>query len=335
MGGLSADITGKDIIDRFSSFGVVCKVDIVRTDEGACRGFAYVDLQCTEEAWTRCCSVYNGRVWKSGKKLKLEAAKEDYKARLERERKGSRKQKKSRKRVKHATDMSIATDESVSNKKGWRRGRFGRAIAVMHMKKPDGTEITIDPSHHKEALQKLFGSVRPKPLEELTLFYQTQGLASSASDEPTDNDSFVSNVADNYSDRLAEEIQRQGEAEPSGWAKVVSSGTSFRLGLLPEESQVEVACIMDKSVPSAEPDTSGARMKPVSKEMLPDYNFATLFTPIDLPFELLPAPKDASEAHAEWRRSISFLRSDYKQRHKLAQKLQRRRAQLTRRHIKQ
>lgn len=335
MGGLSADITGKDIVDRFSSFGAVCKVDIIRREEGECRGFAYVDLQCTEEAWTRCCSVYNGRVWKGGKKLKLEAAKEDYKVRLERERKssGEKKKKTTKKRVRHAADMSIVTDESASSRKGWRRGRFGRALAVMHMRKPDGTEITIDPAHHTKALQKLFGSVRPKPVEELTLFYPSRDLESPASAESTDSDSSIPNVADDSIERSAEKMQSQTEIKLSGWAKVVSSGTSFRLGLLPEEPQVEVACTVDESVPSAEP--GDALMKPAPKAMLPDYNFAALFGPIDLPFELLPAPNDAAEARAEWEQSIPILRSHYKERHKQAQKLQRRKTQLTRRRTKQ
>lgn len=36
------------------------------------------------------------------------------------------------------------------------------------MKRPDGKLITIDPDHHRENIEKLFGSVRPLPLSKLT-----------------------------------------------------------------------------------------------------------------------------------------------------------------------
>lgn len=55
-----------------------------------------------------------------------------------------------------------------SPRRGWKRGRFGRAVAVVRMRRPDGRMITIDPDHHKQTIQKLFGSVRPLPITRLS-----------------------------------------------------------------------------------------------------------------------------------------------------------------------
>jgi len=36
------------------------------------------------------------------------------------------------------------------------------------VRRPDGRVVTVDPDHHRERYEKLFGSVRPKPLSALT-----------------------------------------------------------------------------------------------------------------------------------------------------------------------
>lgn len=41
----------------------------------------------------------------------------------------------------HAKDMTPVTDNNMGTRKGWKRGRYGRAIAVMRLKKKDGTTV--------------------------------------------------------------------------------------------------------------------------------------------------------------------------------------------------
>lgn len=41
----------------------------------------------------------------------------------------------------HAKDMTPVTDNNMGTRKGWKRGRYGRAIAVMRLKKNDGTKV--------------------------------------------------------------------------------------------------------------------------------------------------------------------------------------------------
>lgn len=292
MSGLPGDITEKDITDRFTSFGKVSKVDIIRTDEGDCRGFAYVDLDCTLNSWKKCASVYNGRVWKAGLKLKLETAKETYLERLKKEQIETPKKKARKKRVVHATDMSLVTENNMDDRKGWRRSRFGRAVAVVKMKRPDRTDITIDPSHYKDNLQKLFGSIKPKPVSQLTIHYDSE-------------------IFDN-----TREPQDVGDEEPqSEWAKVVSTGTTFKLGLAPEEQEQQV----DITIPLSEQQES------VPLVMIKDYNFATLFTPLDP----LPFPRNTdSSTFEEWKATMPDLSTNLKSKRKQALKMQRRKSSL-------
>lgn len=37
--------------------------------------------------------------------------------------------------------MTPVTDNNMGTRKGWKRGRYGRAIAVMRLKKNDGTKV--------------------------------------------------------------------------------------------------------------------------------------------------------------------------------------------------
>ena len=42
------------------------------------------------------------------------------------------------------------------SKKGWIRGKLGRPVAVMKIKRPGRKFVTIDPAHHKEAYQRFY-----------------------------------------------------------------------------------------------------------------------------------------------------------------------------------
>ena len=94
-------------------------------------------------------SVFKGSKWK-GQEIKIEEAKMDYKEREAlRQQKIEERQERKRKRLArwndsdgfHAKDMSLITDNNINNKRGWKRGRYGRAIAVMRLSKPDGTKV--------------------------------------------------------------------------------------------------------------------------------------------------------------------------------------------------
>jgi hypothetical protein len=94
-------------------------------------------------------SVYNGAKWR-GQELKLEEAKMDWQDRKRlRQEKIKEQEEKKKKRILrwnnsegfHAKDMTPVTDNNMGTRKGWKRGRYGRAIAVMRLKKNDGTKV--------------------------------------------------------------------------------------------------------------------------------------------------------------------------------------------------
>ncbi|KAG9303685.1 hypothetical protein G9A89_018582 [Geosiphon pyriformis] len=190
IGGLSKDVTEKDLYERFTSFGEVARVDIVRhPDTGECRGFAYISVNTTDSGWQRCIKIFNGAKWK-GMTLKIQDAKPDYRQRLKDEWElqkekeklttAATKQQKKRKKkrgdanAKLAEDMSIITDNNIHGRKNWKRTIDGRAVTIMHMRKPDGSKVIIDPSQYKNNFQKLFDTslVKPKPLHELIFQYE-------------------------------------------------------------------------------------------------------------------------------------------------------------------
>lgn len=151
--------------------------------ENTCRGFAYVNLETSNEKLSRCMNVLNGCSWKGGK-LQISMAKPDRFKVLEdgtvsielangpvAEDKYKRKmlRRKKRKLVRHSSDFStLVTDKNVDKKKNWRRGRYGRAIACLRIRRPNRQLLIVDPSHYKNNLEKLFGSIKPKPLYNLT-----------------------------------------------------------------------------------------------------------------------------------------------------------------------
>lgn len=141
-----------------------------------CRGFAYVNLVSTDAKLGKCMNVLNGCAWRGGK-LQISQAKPNRFRTLENGsiaiinegdgKKQKKKPKKKRKLVRMAGDQSLVTDKNVDKRKGWRRGRYGRAIACLRIRKPNRQLLVIDPSHYKNNLEKLFGSVKPKPLSQL------------------------------------------------------------------------------------------------------------------------------------------------------------------------
>ncbi|KAI9354958.1 hypothetical protein BD770DRAFT_436137 [Pilaira anomala] len=176
IGGLPASVTENEITERFSKFGKVNKVTVAKNVEGECRGFAHMDIFTTTKQWDSCLGVYNGAKWR-GQVLKLEEAKPDFQDRFkQRQEKIKEQEEKKKKRLLrwndsegfHAKDMTPVTDNNMGTRKGWKRGRYGRAIAVMRLKKNDGTKFVFEPTHYKNNLEKLYNiGVRMKPVSQL------------------------------------------------------------------------------------------------------------------------------------------------------------------------
>lgn len=93
MGGLPPEINEEVLSGRFKPFGEVTSCEIIPVKgpqssqqlQGACRGFAYVNLEPKDDAsLSRCLSMYNGCKWK-GNVLRVEKAKTHFSAQLEQE----------------------------------------------------------------------------------------------------------------------------------------------------------------------------------------------------------------------------------------------------------
>lgn len=83
--------------------------------------------------------------------MRLEEAKADFEERKRKEsEERERKEEKQRKRRMRwndsdgflAKDMAPVTDSNMKTRKGWKRGRYGRAISVMRLRKEDGTRVS-------------------------------------------------------------------------------------------------------------------------------------------------------------------------------------------------
>ncbi|CEP08022.1 hypothetical protein [Parasitella parasitica] len=176
IGGLHPSTTADQIVDRFSKFGKVSDVAIAKNTDNECRGFAHMTIHTESKKWESCMSVYNGAKWR-GQELKLEEAKTDWqeRKRLRQEKILEQEEKKKKRLLRwngsdgfHAKDMTPVTDNNMGTRKGWKRGRYGRAIAVMRLKKNDGTTFVFEPTHYKNNLTKLYNiGVRMKPVNQL------------------------------------------------------------------------------------------------------------------------------------------------------------------------
>lgn len=221
VGGLPAGITAEDLQNRFKSFGKIDSVCLAKDqfENGErCRGFGFFDLETSDEQWKRCLNTYNGTIWQ-GSRVKLEEARPSRLQTVLEEAKEVSKGKRLRKlAIRHSKDMSLVDDKNVEGRKGWKRGRFGRAIAEMTLRRPDGKLVVVDPLHYKNNLEKLFGSVKPLPIAQLQWEYyseesplkkkhkkntiQTEGKSdifgeSSSSDEDTKADKDIEQIDDN------------------------------------------------------------------------------------------------------------------------------------------
>lgn len=152
IGGLPRTLTADDLKNRFKMFGEIVDASIAKDTENQCRGFGHLTIQTTTNQWTKCLSIYNNAKWKGGV-MKIEDAKPDYKTKFEAEQekirlKEQKKLERGQKRQRTtdsdgfmAKDMGLINDKNVDGRKGWKRGRYGRAIAIMRLKKANGTKV--------------------------------------------------------------------------------------------------------------------------------------------------------------------------------------------------
>ncbi|KAI8583142.1 hypothetical protein K450DRAFT_224414 [Umbelopsis ramanniana AG] len=238
IGGLPRSMTADDLQNRFKMFGEISDASIAKDTENQCRGFGYITIQTTTNQWTKCLSVYNNAKWKGGV-MKIEDAKPEYKEKLEAEKqalrlKQEKKEERASKRRRNtdadgfiARDMTLVNDKNVDGRKGWKRGRYGRAIAVMRLQKDNGTkassfadkaiayqlpnliyiysfQFVFDPSHYKNNLLKLYDiKVRMKPTRSLPMFYEDIDDTIESYDHASDHD-------DNYA--MQEDSENEDEA---------------------------------------------------------------------------------------------------------------------------
>lgn len=200
IGGLPRSMTADDLQNRFKMFGEISNASIAKDTENQCRGFGYITISTTTNQWTKCLSVYNNAKWKGGV-MKIEDAKPEYKEKLEAEKqaliaKQEKKQERASKRRRNtdadgfiARDLTLVNDKNVDGRKGWKRGRYGRAIAVMRLQKDNGTRFVFDPSHYKNNLLKLYDiKVRMKPTRSLPMFYEDIDDTIESYDHASDHD---------------------------------------------------------------------------------------------------------------------------------------------------
>lgn len=207
VGGLPKKCTAEDLKAKFSQFGEVHSVELSKSvlEEGCCRGFAHLNVNFSLQSWQKCQSIYNGAKWNSTVPMKLEIAKPTFieknkeKEAVEEKRRLSRLEKNYR-RYRHAKNMTLVDDENVDERRGWKRGRYGRAIAIMTLKMKNGKVITIDPGHYRENLEKLFGSVNPKLVKNLTWSY----------DAPFESFATEENISRDVSSTLEIDEERTG-----------------------------------------------------------------------------------------------------------------------------
>ncbi|KAJ3186517.1 nucleolar protein 8 [Gaertneriomyces sp. JEL0708] len=179
IGGLKSGVSSMELEGRFKTFGKVLSIEISSKISPEGTGFAHVSLETTPSALGKCLSLYNGTKWK-GMQLRVEEAKQHYLTRLKREwaeietnsdpKPSISKKKKKRTAITEADDMTLVSDRNVKKgRKGWKVSRFGRAVAVFHVRDPlTGKRKAIDPSFYKNSLKRLDGFAQTTPVAQLS-----------------------------------------------------------------------------------------------------------------------------------------------------------------------
>ena len=321
------------------------------------RGFAHFDLLTSENQWKRLVSAYNGSSWRGGK-LRIEVARPDYLQRSLSSCSPIVPTKRIRHLVRHS-NCGLMTDAQVEQRRGWKRGRYGRALAMVRIRRPDGEVVTVDPAHYKDRITKLFGSVKPLPITKLTWFIENvdkveSDNSKSESEEKSGSDNFKSEGeekvgSDNFNvDGYDEVIERPDDTITEIEEDVVeftpiteeSSVESLQvpnnekafslanlLGLQPEVIKTDTNADLVKITTNSTIETSEAILESRTRRTVPISEL--LFDMSKL--EVMPLQEYAfcrrsgkEEAYLLWKEGRKELRADFKQRIKQAKKLARR-----------
>ncbi|BFZ62173.1 hypothetical protein YB2330_003255 [Saitoella coloradoensis] len=174
VGGLTPSIPVSDIESRLKSFGQILKpVELVNKND--VQIFAYTTINITGAQWGKLRQYLNGSKYK-GATLRIEEAKPSWKdireKEVERERVNPtavfphpRKKRKYDSEVEYGREVDkidvVMTDGAVKKESTkWVRGRYGRAIALMHVfdQKKNQRKLVFDPKKQRDFLVKLWGN---------------------------------------------------------------------------------------------------------------------------------------------------------------------------------
>lgn len=329
IGGLTKDISENDLRERFSSFGEVRDVEMARDqpDGAGPRGFAHLTLDCQTAQWHRLQSTYQGALWK-GSRLKIEPAKPSPLQKLGAEKDslpdgGDRKRTSSRKPlVRHGKDMSLMRNELVDKRRGWKRARYGRVVALMHVRNPQGQIITVDPDHYRNRIEKLFGSGRPRNISELTWFYPQEPEMTATDDNSSSDDDakvvdispmLISNSTESQT-HLTDQVQKT-PAKAAGFSLVKLLGLEPEINLMEEKMPVEEEPVdlFSTALPK--------KKNPPLESILFDLD---RFDQMPLAGYAFCCRSGREEAYILWKEQRRDLRADFKQHIKQATKLARR-----------
>jgi hypothetical protein len=303
--------------------------------EGKCRGFGHLTLECDDQDYSKCQSVLNGSSWK-GARLHIEPAKAHFLDNLQKNSTDATEVivKLKRHPVRHAANMSLIDEKNMEGRKGWRRGKFGRPIAIVKLRKPDRTLVVMDPSHDPCALEKFYEGFRPRPVRNLTWFAKNvphistpdndmEGPEHIIGDEdaetPVELNSLEQEIVQVRS--TVEDISAVSVPAKT-WEQMVSgSGFSLSLALnlpVPETVPEPVP------VPVAVRDLSA--MQPVKRAKLSEllFDFSQVFSLQD-PNDLFLLHGSRMESVTIWKAGRSDIRKDFKKQAKAAKRYARKR----------
>ncbi|XP_076125206.1 nucleolar protein 8 [Alosa pseudoharengus] len=171
VGGLSHNISEKDLKDRFGKFGEVSDVEVVtRKDEGGnpVKTFGYININISDDGFKKCLTVLNKSKWK-GETLQIELAKESFLHRLamERQQAAENAQAKNLNQKERLVDSlkkagvenfhmkAAVPGTEIPGHKDWIVSKFGRVLPVLNLKCEGKSKIfKYDPSKHCHNIKK-------------------------------------------------------------------------------------------------------------------------------------------------------------------------------------
>lgn len=327
--GLPPAVTETDLMSRFMNFGAVSNVEIAKDVEGQCRGFGHFTLECEDQEYSKCQTVLNGSSWK-GSKIHIEPAKVHYKELMQKRNEESAKLKNKviRGLARHAADMTLVDEKNVDGRKGWRRGKFGRPIAIVKLRKPDGTLVVMDPSHDIASLEKFYEGFRQRPSRSLTWF--SSDVKSSTSDVVMEDSHYTTSEDDEMEHELVADVEMtelqpesiEESAQAKSWDQVVAGG-GFSLSLalnLPVSEAAPQPTIAPTVVREA-PIRAPVEKVKLSKLL---FNFMPVFERQDQN-DLFMLHGSRMESVTIWKAGRSDIRKDFKKQAKAAKRYARKR----------